>query len=214
MKPAGGAGSEALLVESPQDKTANDWSPDGRFFLYHSIDPQTDFDLWVLPLDGDRKPWVFLKTTFGERWAEFSADGRWVAYMSNESGRYEIYVRPFVNPAAPPVDDRALANRGGGQWQVSIAGGLFPRWRPDGTELYYIGPEGQLMAAPVTATGTTLEPGTPVALFNTWIYGAGVDNQQGRQYDVTRGGRFLINTVLDDAASPITVILNWKPGAK
>ena len=103
----------------------------------------------------------------------------------------------------------------GGQWQVSTAGGIFPRWRPDGKELYYIGPAGQMMAAPVTATGTTLEPGAPVALFETRIVGGGTDIGQGRQYDVTRDGRFLINTVLNDAASaPITLLQNWKPPAK
>ena len=131
--------------------------------------------------------------------------------MSNESGRYEIYVRPIVAPAA---NRASVIDRAGGQWQVSTAGGIYPRWRPDGKELYYIGPYGQMMAAPVTATATTLEPGTPVALFETRIYGGGVENRQGRQYDVTRDGRFLINTVLADAASPITLILNWKPPAK
>ena len=105
-------------------------------------------------------------------------------------------------------------SRDDGQWQVSTAGGIFPRWRPDGRELYYLGPDGQMMAAPVTATGTTLEPGTPVALFQTRIYGGGTDKGQGRQYDVAHDGRFLINTGLDDAASPMTVILNWKPGGQ
>ena len=116
------------------------------------------------------------------------------------------YVRPFVGPVA----EGATADRAGGQWQVSTAGGIYPRWRPDGKELYYIGPGGQMMAAPITATGTTLEPGTPVALFDTRIYGGGADNQQGRQYDVTRDGRFLINVTTDEAtASPITLISNW-----
>ena len=214
MKPSSGAGSEELLLESPQDKNPTDWSADGRFLFYQSLDPQTDYDLWVLPLDGDRKPWVFLKTNFIERWGQFSPDGRWVAYMSNESGRMEIYVRPFVAPAAPTAQDGATANRAGGQWQVSTAGGIHPRWRPDGTELYYLGRDGQMMAAPVTATGTTLEPGAPVALFQTRIFGGGANIVAGRQYDVTLDGRFLINTVLDDAASPITLIQNWKPPAK
>ena len=98
IKPSSGAGSEELLVESPQDKLGVDWSADGRFIVYYSIDPQTGRDLWVLPLEGDRKPWMFLKTNFDERWGQFSPDGRWVAYQSNESGRQEIYVRPFVEP--------------------------------------------------------------------------------------------------------------------
>ena len=87
QKPSSGAGSEELLlVESAQDKTANDWSADGRFLLYHSVDPQTSDDLWVLPLEGDRKPFVFLKTNFDERRAQFSPDGRWVAYHVERIG--------------------------------------------------------------------------------------------------------------------------------
>ena len=194
-------------MESQQDKVATDWSADGRFFSYFSNDPQTGWDIWMLPLEGDQKPFVFLKTPFDERRGMFSPDGRWVAYNSNESDRNEIYIRPFAAPAA----SGAAANPAAGQWQVSTAGGIHPRWRPDGKELYYIGPNGEMMAAPITATGTTLEPGAPVALFPTRIFGGGVDNDQGRQYDVTRDGRFLINTVLDDAASPITLLLNWAP---
>jgi hypothetical protein len=91
-------------------------------------------------------------------------------------------------------------------------GGIFPKWRPDGRELYYIAPDGKLMAVPITVSGQTLEPGPPVALFATRIVGGGTDNNQGRQYDVSRDGRFLINTILDDAStSPITLLLNWKP---
>ena len=79
MKPSSGAGTEELLLESPQDNVPNDWSTAGRFILYQSQDPQTDWDLWVLPAEGDRKPWLFLKTNFNERGAQFSPDRRWVA---------------------------------------------------------------------------------------------------------------------------------------
>ena len=133
-----------------------------------------------------------------------------MAYQSNESGRDEIYVRPFAGPAASGA---AATAAGGGQWQVSTAGGILPRWQHDSTELYYLAPTGTLMAAPITVTGATLAPGAPVALFPTHIVGDGVDNGQGRQYDVTRDGRFLINTVLDEAAAPITLIEHWNPEA-
>jgi Tol biopolymer transport system component len=123
-------------VQSGQINFANDWSRDGRFLLFYSIDPQSNRDLWVAPLGGDRKPWVFLKTNFDERWAQFSPDGRWVAYMSNESGRDEIYVRPFVEGGSGPTT---------GQWQVSTAGGIHPAWRRDGKELYYLAQDGQMM---------------------------------------------------------------------
>jgi serine/threonine protein kinase len=204
-----GAGSDELLLESPQEKFANDWSADGRFLLFGSIDPQTGYDLWVLPMDGDRKPWAFLKTSFNERWGTFSPDGRWVAYMSDETGQMEIYIRSFEGNAAS-----AAISSAGAQLQVSTAGGVYPRWRPDGQELYYLGPPSQMMAAPIKATGGTLRPGEPVALFRTRIYGGGIDVQQGRQYDVTRDGRFLINMVLDDASAPITLLQNWKPEMK
>ncbi len=209
-KAASGADVEEVLMASPQTKIPTDWSADGRFLLYFSIDPQTNRDLWVLPLEGDRTPRVFLKTPFDERNGTFSPDGRWVAYESNESGRSEIYVRPFTGPAA----SGASGSQVGGQWQVSTAGGIFPRWRRDGGELYYLAPDGAMMAAPVTVAGVTLAPGAPVALFPTRVYGGGMDIAQGRQYDVTRDGRFLINTVLDEAAAPITLLMNWTPDAK
>jgi dipeptidyl aminopeptidase/acylaminoacyl peptidase len=210
VKAASGADVEEVLMASPQTKIPTDWSADGRFLLYFSIDPQTNRDLWMLPLEGDRTPRVFLNSPFDERNGTFSPDGRWVAYESNESGRSEIYVRPFTGPAA----SGASASQVGGQWQVSTAGGIFPRWRRDGRELYYLAPDGAMMAAPVTVAGVTLAPGAPVALFPTRVYGGGVDIAQGRQYDVTRDGRFLINTVLDEAAAPITLIQHWNPEAK
>jgi eukaryotic-like serine/threonine-protein kinase len=91
---------------------------------------------------------------------------------------------------------------------------VFPAWRRDGKELYYLNPTGALMAAPITLTGATLEPGAPVALFPTHIFGGGVNGTQGRQYDVAPDGRFLINTELDSATAPITLLQNWNPEAK
>ena len=224
QKLASGAGVEERLVASDQNKVATSWSADGRFLLYISIDPQTAADLWVVPVVGDRTPSVFLKTPFREVYGAFSPDGRWVAYHSNESGRPEVYLRPFVPPVIPnsAAGTGAGADRSvrlqpdpvGGQWQVSTAGGIHPVWRPDGRELYYLNPAGAMMAAPITVTGSTLEPGAPVVLFPTRIVGGGVDAQQGRQYDVAPDGRFLINTVLDDAAAPITLLQNWNPEGK
>ena len=194
-------------MASPQNDYASDWSADGRFLLYTSLDPQAAYDLWAVPLAGDRTPFVWLKTPFDERRGQFSPDGRWVAYQSNESGRYEIHVRPFAGPSAAGGAD----GRGGGQWQVSTAGGMHPRWGPGGTELYHIAPDGTLMAAPMAVTGRALEPGRPVALFRTRIVGGGTDLNVGTNYDIARDGRILINTVLDEAAAPITLIQHWQP---
>jgi hypothetical protein len=117
--------------------------------------------------------------------------------MSNESGRSEIYVRAFAEP------DR--------EWQISVSGGIFPVWRRDGRELYYIAPDSQMMAASIEVNGKTLRPGTPVALFQTRIFGGGSDiNTGGGQFDVAPDGRFLVNTILESAFSPITLLQNWR----
>jgi Tol biopolymer transport system component len=204
---ANGAGVEERLVAADQNLAPTSWSRDGRFLLYLSVDPQTNSDLWVVPMVGDHTPSVFLKTPFREAYGAFSPDGRWVADHSNESGRNEVYVRPFV----PPSRD-ASADKPGGQWQVSTAGGIHPVWRPDGTALHYLSPAGEMMAVSITVAGDTLEPGAPVMLFPTRIVGGGVDTQIGRQYDVAPDGRFLINTELPGDAAPITLIQNWRPG--
>jgi WD40-like Beta Propeller Repeat len=201
-----GAVTDELLFASPQLRFPSDWSVDGRFLLYMEVSSKTAADLWVLPMDGEpaegRKPSLFLSTSFNEQWGQFSPDGRWVAYQSNETGRVEIYVRPFPGP--------------GGQWPVSTSGGVFPRWAPNGKELYYLAPDGKLIAASIAAKGATLEVGTPVALFQTRIVGGGANLLGGRQeYDVAPDGRFLINVATETAsAAPITLLMNWNPDAK
>jgi Tol biopolymer transport system component len=204
-----GAGVEEQFLSTDQTLTASSWSEDGRFLMYNSIDPKTNADLWVVPMRGDdRKPFVFLKTPFREVYGAFSPNGQWVAYHSNESGRPEVYIRPFVPPGATG------AAAAGGQWQVSTAGGILPVWRSDSKELYYLNPEGAMMATPIKVNGATLEPGAPVMLFPTRIFGGGADVQLGRQYDVTRDGRFLINTLVNEDAAPITLLQHWNPDAK
>jgi hypothetical protein len=163
-----------------------------------SDDPDTTYDLWVLPISGDRKPFVFLNQPYEERTGQFSPDGQWVAYVSNESGRHEIYVRPFPGP--------------GGRWQISTEGGIQPRWSPDGKELFYIAPDANLVAVPIAVNGPVLNPGRPVPLFRSRIFGGGREIYQREQYDVGPDGRFLINVPTDDAvAPPITLLLNWNP---
>ncbi len=200
------------LLSSGQAKipvAPTSWSPDGRFLLYTRVTPQTGTDLWVIPMVGAHTPLVFLKTPFNEDEGVFSPDGRWVAYQSNESGRFEIYVRPFHAPGAKDSD----AASGAVQWQVSTAGGIDPMWQPDGKEIDYIDPSGLMMAAPVTASGARLAAGTPVKLFQTHIVGGGENSAAGREYDVAPDGRFLIDTVSESAAAPITLIQNWNPEA-
>jgi len=198
QKLSSGAGNDELLFESSFNKFPTSWSSDGRFILFVVQDPNTKEDLWVLPTDGG-KPSPFLTGNFTETIGQFSPDSRWVAYQSDESGRQEIYVRPF--PVRP------------GQWQISTTGGIQARWRQDGKELYYIDPAGRLLATPITIKGDSIEPGTPVPLFQTRIWG-GTTSTIHQQYAVASDGRFLINTILDDALTPITLIQNWNPPSK
>ncbi len=159
VKPAIGPGSEELPLASAQDKYPIGWSPDGRFLLYSNFDPKTGIDIWALPMDGDRKPFPVVRTNFDEDLAQFAPDGKWIAYQSNESGRYEIYIQPFPGP--------------GNQTQVSTSGGAQVRWRRDGKELFYIALDGRLMAVPirVASTAQTIEAGSPLPLFATRVGG-------------------------------------------
>ena len=202
-KPADGSAEERPLLVTPQGKAPQDWSSDGRFVLYATQDPKTASDLWVLPLSGDRKPFRVVQTPFDEVQGQFSPDARWVAYASNETGRYEVYARPF--PGA------------GGKWQVSTGGGIYPRWRHDGKELFYIAPDNRMMAVPIQV-GHTLDAGTAVALFPTELAtggNLGIGGFQSKpEYAVAADGRFLLNVTVGDAASPITVVLNWTAGLR
>ncbi len=208
----GAVGDAQPLLSAGQVKipgAPTSWSPDGRFLLYTSVDPKTRVELWVLPMVGAHTPSVFLKTPFDESDGVFSPDGRWVAYQSNESGRFEIYVRPFHPPGAKESDSASSAT----QWQVSTAGGIEPMWQPDGKEIDYIDPSGAMMAAPITVSGAGFTAGTPVKRFQTRIVGGGENVGRAREYDVAPDGRFLIDTVSESAAAPITLIQNWNPEA-
>jgi serine/threonine protein kinase len=199
----GGAREEPLVVTG-QDKSPSDWSPDGRFLLYENTDPKTPGnkwgDLWALPMDSDRKPFpVVQSSAYQEQNGQFSPDGKWIAYESNESGRVEIYLQPFPGPGAKTL--------------VSTSGGAQVRWRRDGKELFYIALDERLMAVPIglPSSGETVEIGTPVSLFRTHIGGA-VLSPLPQQYVVdAEGRRFLMNVVSQEStAPPITVILNWR----
>jgi serine/threonine protein kinase/Tol biopolymer transport system component len=180
-------GSDQPLLEDSENKNVSDWSPDGRFILYSSQSPTTARDIWALPLDGDRKPRIVVKTAFEETGAKFSPDGRWIAYQSNESGRVEVYVRPFL--------------REGPVAQVSTDGGSEPKWMSRREIAYQIG--GRVVAVPLTIDerAQTIRAEVPVPLF-------ALPSDAGIR--PSRDGRFLVRVPLDDSpASPITLLLNW-----
>jgi serine/threonine protein kinase/Tol biopolymer transport system component len=196
IKPASGARPEELLVESEEMKFPTDWSRDGRFIVYQSHSPSTGWDLWVLPMDGERKPFPFLRTEFTELEGRFSPDGHWLAYSSNETGRWEIYVQSFPEP--------------GRKSQVSTRGGRQPKWRRDGRELFYIAADGKFMSVEVKAH-EAFSVGVPRAMFDAALVDPNYLN-----YDVTADGRrFLMNTRIQDPGSAFfTVVLNWTAGLK
>ncbi|MGA9885157.1 MAG: protein kinase [Candidatus Acidiferrales bacterium] len=204
QKAANGATGEELLLKSSENKFPSDVSRDGRFLLYYTGDPKAKNALWVLPLQGGRKSFLFLRTEFNEIDGHFSPDGRWVAYVSDESGSgaYEVYVRPFS-----PDSSAADVSGGGAKWQVSYGGGGEPRWSADGKELYYLTPEGKLMEVDVT-TSPTFQAGTPKLIFqapNQPDYFSG-------DYTVD-GKRFLFIAPARQGSqyqAPFDVVLNWQ----
>jgi len=199
-----GASVEKVL-STPELKTLSHWSPDGRFLLYDGQRAdRLDGDIFALPLEGDKTPMPLTKTRFEEGNARFSPDGKWIAYQSNETGRFEIWAQPF-----PSSGERV---------QISTTGGAQAQWGPQGKELFYIGIDEGLMAVPlrVSSDNKTLEPGPARALFLTRIPGGAVLGGGLRQQYVVSpdGQRFLMRTVVDDAPTPITLILNWTAALK
>ena len=200
--PSGSGAEETVYSTSEQaaalGKPNNSMVPthcsrDGRL-LFHSSNPRTGWDIWALDTTGDHRAFPAVQSRFNETHGVLSPNGQWLAYNSDESGRQEIYVASF-----PDTTRRSR--------QVSTAGGAEPRWRGDGMELYYLAPNHQLMAVPVTM-GTTFEAGVPKVLFATRI--STLDNEFRSHYAVAANGRkFLVNTVADETTVPIMVVSNW-----
>jgi len=205
-KPANGAREEELLLRSNLNKAAWSWTRDGKFLLY-STSPSTAFsnqDLWVLPMQGDRTPYPFLQTRFDEGAASFSPDGRWVAYHSNESGRYEVYVREFTG---------ARDSAAGGKWLVSKDGGAFPEWREDGRELMYRDLSRKLMSVSVDSS-RAFQAGVPQVLFQPVFQfpAGGGSSAMAVTADLKR---FLIPVPVEKTSTQaFTVLLNWTSALK
>ena len=170
-----------------------DVSPDARFLAYWIRGQDTGLDLMLLPLQGEKAPTDLVRTPRHEYQAQFSPDGRWLAYGALEGGKYDVYVQPYPDTGA--------------RWQIS-ASGTQPRWRPDGKELFYLALDGKLMAVDIEATSRGLTVGPPRALFSTLVNPVEITRNS---YVVARGGqRFLFaNPVRESGPAPITIVLNW-----
>jgi Tol biopolymer transport system component len=195
-KSASGAGTEQPLMSDENGAYPDSWSRDGKYLLYErNGGTRTKVDLWILPMTGEAKPFPYLETPFEEVHAQFSPDGRWIAYTSNESGRPEVYIQSF------PI--------GGGKWQISTTGGDQPQWRADGKELFYIAPDRSLMAVAI-ADGTTMEVGRPTVLFQTIIPVSGITDDRNNYVPSRDGQRFLVNALADTGnLQPLIMVLNW-----
>ena len=201
-----GAKDEQLLLKSSADLIPTSWSRDGRFLMYTAWEPgaSTKAALWVLALDGDKKPAPFLRTEYNEQDGRFSPDGHWVAYTSDESGRNEIYVRQFSPGAA------VAGSVAGGGMLISSGGGTEAHWRGDGKELYYRAPGGQLMAAEITLA-PVFRAGIAKALFQMPPEGG---PSSGSMWDVTSDGKRFLIPMPQSTTTPFTVVLNWQAGLK
>ncbi len=189
VKSSSGTGGEEILFQSDDAKNPTSWSTDGRFLLFNRTLSKTKTDVWVLPLFGDRKPFPLVQSEFIDRNGQFSPDGRWVAFVSDESGRLEIYVVPFPGP--------------GGKWQVSTGGGTAPRWSTDGRELFYASPDHDLVTVEVKS-GSEFQVSSPKLLFSL----SSITAQTA--FEVSADGRrFLQGIPRDTTGSPVTLVLNW-----
>jgi len=197
-KSADGSGVEELLYADDREKYPNSWSPDGKFLVFVTLDGSGSSGHWALPLTTE-SPGAALKPTpvlpAGTRYAKFSPDGRWVAYVFGEQPG-DVYISSFSQP--------------GGKRQISTNGGIKPRWRRDGKEIFYLSPEGRLMATEVRISGETVEVGATRALFG------GIPTGNAYGYDISADGQRILATVGKDQKSsePITLVQNWAAGLK
>jgi len=193
VKNAGGSGSASLMIDTDYVLFPIDWSADGKTLVGHGRRNITGWDALSWPAAGEDSARAEVATTFVDGWPHLSPDGHYLAYGSNESGRYEVYLTTFPS--------------GGGKWQISLEGGADPQWRGDGRELYFLSPDRRLMAVEMSLDDG-VEIGVPKELFVAPVPRSMFT--RNRYVAAPDGERFLLLTLLDRGrVAPITVILNW-----
>ena len=196
---------EELLLKSSEDKFPSNWSRDGRFVMYTARDAKKKYQLWTLPLEGDRKPMPFPRTDFNEFDGHFSPDARLVAYVSDEYGSNDIYVRGF-SPS-----NEAASSGAGSKWRISKEGGAAPRWCKDGKQLYYRTTDGKVMVVDIEA-GAVFSAGIPRLVFQAPpVFQMGGESFIFLQWDVASDSKkfLLVAPAAESAPTSITVVLNW-----
>ncbi len=197
VKAANGSGDAEILL--PRTAFPAAWSPDGRFIIFMERGVKTRMDLWALPMFGDRREYQLSNSPFDEQNPQLSPDGRWLAYSSDETGDYEIYVQSFSTDGKLGTDKK----------RVSTNGGKLPVWRRDSSELFFVAANGQMMSSSVKTGGTEFQFAAPKPLFKTRTLA--LEGAIFREFDVSPDGqRFLIGTLIGEpTAPPPTVIMNW-----
>lgn len=204
VKLSNGSAVEEPLVSSAEQKFNPTFSPDGKFIIYSQLNPKTNLDLYLVSTGSDKKIETFLQTNFIEAQARVSPNGRWVAYISDETGKFEVYIQTF--PVA------------GGKVAVSVGGGSQPQWRADGQELYYYAPSRKLMAVEVNSNSPTFGVGIARPLFDIRSLGAAIDQTfpgNGYYTSARNGNRFLVPSLPQTPErQQINVVLNWTADLK
>jgi Tol biopolymer transport system component/tRNA A-37 threonylcarbamoyl transferase component Bud32 len=199
QKASSGVGNEEAIFQSDQIEIPVHWARDGTYIVFSRTKPRGGNDTWLLEMSAEKKAVPFVESPFDKVHARVSPDGRWMAYASNDSGMYQVVVQSFPDP-------------NGGKWQITAQGGVEPKWRRDGRELYYLGLDGKLMAVPLKAD-RTFEAGAPVALFESPLTVGRPQVSRDRRYDVSTDGRFLFATPADTVAGPAVIaVVNWTSG--
>jgi Tol biopolymer transport system component len=203
----GAGGEELLLADSDRSIWPTSWSRDSRFLLYsrEAARPE-DSDIWVLPMAGDHAPRPFVQARARAYDGEFSPDGRWVAYTSEESGRGEVYVAPFRASSLLTTGPGPASAGAGGRWQVSASGGRSPRWRRDGKEIFYLSQANQIMAAEVEEKGNSMIVRAARALFRCTPVPS---LPSSAPYDVSPDGQKFVINILSDDTQRLILLVNW-----
>jgi Tol biopolymer transport system component len=198
QRQASGVGADRLAFKSDSTEIPVSWSRDGRYIVFSRFKTggAAGVDTWLLTLAPEPKASPFIESPFDKAQARISPDGRWITYVTNDSGTYQVVVQSFPDP-------------NGGRWQITAQGGIEPKWKHDGRELYYLAPDGKLMAVSVNSD-RTFQAGSPTVLFQTPLVVTRGQTPRDRRYDVAPDGRFLIAVPTAVATQqPVTVVVNW-----